>query len=515
MNCVLRSCTAALIGALVAFNSLVAVAQEPQYSMGLVLEDPETYEQFPKASKYRDVLPDRVDLSSRFPTPGNQGRQGSCTAWAVAYGARSYYDGLANGQGVSQQSAFSPAYIFNQLRHKEPGSCSGSQISAALNLLKTQGVARIEDFPYTDRNCSRMPSSGVRASASANAIRGWKSIQYGQIETVKGELYRGNPVIVAMATTDTFDRVRGAAVFTDTRSETKGYHAMNIVGYDDQKGAFKLLNSWGTAYADGGYVWVDYGTMTMRGLQYFVMLVDPLAKPPEPPPPPPPRPSPRPPTLEEIRQQVRQLTAPMECSSIDPQVASNGDVVLRGFTGSTDRLGDLLRSISLVPGVRDVQQALSVAPWPQCEAYLTLASVKQDPKLLSATIAGASNNKGSLLRDGDQFAFEITPQNTGGYLYVSYLQANGDQVPLVSGRQYPSGQTLKLPSNTQRYTISAPFGDELLIIMTSPKPLFAADFGKTDDRQYLSLLRRVLLNLSPADLSQVTVAVLPIKTIPR
>jgi hypothetical protein len=135
--------------------------------------------------------------------------------------------------------------------------------------------------------------------------------------------------------------------------------------------------------------------------------------------------------------------------------------------------------------------------------------------LLSATIAGASNNKGSLLRDRDQFAFEISPQNTGGYLYVSYLQANGDQVPLVSGRQYPRGQTLKLPSNAQNYTISAPFGDELLIIMTSPKPLFAADFGKTDDRQYLSLLRRVLLNLSPSDLSQLTVAVLPIKTIPR
>ena len=189
--------------------------------------------------------------------------------------------------------------------------------------------------------------------------------------------------------------------------------------------------------------------------------------------------------------------------------------MLRGFTGSSERLGDLLRAISLVPGVRDVQQALAVAPWPQCEAYLTLASVKQDPKLLWATIAGAGNNKGSLLREGDQFAFEITPQNTGGYLYVSYLQANGDQVPLVAGRQYARGQTLRLPSNNQRYTISAPFGDELLIIMSAPKPLFAADLGKSDDRQYLSLLRRVLLNLSPADRAQVTVALLPIKTLPR
>jgi hypothetical protein len=180
-----------------------------------------------------------------------------------------------------------------------------------------------------------------------------------------------------------------------------------------------------------------------------------------------------------------------------------------------DRLGDVMRSISLVPGVRDVQQSLSVAPWPQCEAYLSLASIKRDPMLLSATIAGASNNKAVLLRDGDEFAFELAPQNTGGYLYVSYLQANGDQVPLVSGRQYPRGQTLKLPPNTQRYTISAPFGDELLIILSSPKPLFTSDVKKSDDRQYLSLLRRVLLNLSPADRSQLTVALLPIKTLAR
>jgi hypothetical protein len=514
MKPALRACALVLCAFLIEATPPFAAAQQPQYSMGLVLEDPDTYERLPKAPKYRAVLPERVDLSSRFPPPGDQKQQGSCTAWAVAYGARSYYDGLANGQGLSSQAAFSPAYIFNQLQHSDPAQCAGSSIVDALNLLVTQGVARMDEFPYTDRSCSQVPSARLRASAALNRIRSFKSISRGQIETVKGELYRGNPVIVAMATTNNFHWVRGSAVFNDVRSNTEGHHAMNIVGYDDQKGAFKLLNSWGRDWGDGGYGWVDYEAMAQRGVQYYVMQVDAPPKPPEPPAPPP-QPPPPAPTVEEIRQKVRQLTARMECSSIEPQVASNGDVVLRGFTGSTDRLGEVLRSISLVPGVRDVQQSLSVAPWPQCEAYLTLASIKQDPKLLSATIAGASNNKGSLLRDRDQFAFEITPQSTGGYMYVSYLQANGDQVPLVSGRQYASGQTVKLPANPQRYTISAPFGDELLIIMTSPKPLFSADFGKSDDRQYLSLLRRVLLNLSPADRSQLMVAVLPIKTIPR
>lgn len=507
-NATLRCQRAFMVGML-AFIPLLTFAQEASYSMGLDF-DPETYEQYPKAPKYRAVLPERVDLTSRFPRPGDQKQQGSCTAWAVAYGARSYYEGVVNGQSLSPQSAFSPAFIFNQIRKSNPNRCEGSNIAEALDLLVTTGVARMGEFPYTDQDCSRIPSDRVFASASLNKIRGWRTISRGQIETVKGELYRGNPVIVAMAVTEGFHRVRGATVFNDVNTKPKGFHAMNIVGYDDQKGAFKLLNSWGNEWGEGGFGWVDYDTLRMRGVGYFVMQVDVPVKPPEPVPAPPPVP-----TLEGIRSQVRQLTSRMECSAIEPQISSKGEVFLKGFTGSGDRVDALIKAIGSVPGVTQVSQQLTDAPWPQCEAYLTLSTIKQDPKLLSASVIGVNKDRLNLLKDGDRFAFEISPQSSGGYLYVSYLQANGDQVPLVSGRQYKTGQSVKLPPNSQNYTISAPFGHELLIIMSSPKPLFVGDVGKTDDRQYLSMLRRVLLNLSPADRSQVTVAVLPIKTNPR
>lgn len=492
-------------------SSPSAKAQESLYFTGLELVDTVTYDQFPKAPKYRAVLPERVDLTARFPKPGNQKQQGSCTAWAVAYGARSYYDGLISGKSLSPQSAFSPAFIFNQIRHSDPGQCYGSSIRDALDLLVNKGVARMDEFSYTDRDCSRTPSAQVMASASLNKIKSWRAIKMGQIETVKGELYRGNPVIVAMAVSESFHKVRGSAIFNDNYTEPKGYHAMNVVGYDDQKGAFKLLNSWGNEWGDGGYGWVDYDTLKVRGVEYYVMQVDLPPKPPEPSPPP----LPPAPTIQDIRQQVRQLTSQLECSSIDPQISGNGDVVLRGFTGSSDKVYPLLKAISSVTGVREVKQQLNEAPWPQCEAYLTLASVRQDPKLLSATILDINNGRINTLKDGDQFAFEITPQLAGGYLYVSYLQANGDQVPLISGRQFKFGQSVKLPSNNQNYTISAPFGDELLIIISSPKPLFGAEFGKTDDRQYLSMLRKTILNLSPADKSKLNAAVLPIKTQPR
>jgi cathepsin K len=37
-----------------------------------------------------------------------------------------------------------------------------------------------------------------------------------------------------------------------------GAHAMLVGGYSDQFKAFKLVNSWGAGWGDGGFVWVDY-----------------------------------------------------------------------------------------------------------------------------------------------------------------------------------------------------------------------------------------------------------------
>ena len=35
-------------------------------------------------------------------------------------------------------------------------------------------------------------------------------------------------------------------------------HAVLIVGYDDEKDAFKIVNSWGSDWGDEGYGWVSY-----------------------------------------------------------------------------------------------------------------------------------------------------------------------------------------------------------------------------------------------------------------
>ena len=69
----------------------------------------------------RGELPAMVDLSDRMPPVGNQRPQNSCVAWAIGYGARSYYNPIVNkqaltrGNGVDYSAVVSPPFIYNLL----------------------------------------------------------------------------------------------------------------------------------------------------------------------------------------------------------------------------------------------------------------------------------------------------------------------------------------------------------------------------------------------------------------
>lgn len=54
--------------------------------------------------------------------------------------------------------------------------------------------------------------------------------------------------------------------------KTWGGHAMLMVGYDDAKKAFRVKNSWGTGWADSGYVWFSYDFVT-KGKVYEAAVV--------------------------------------------------------------------------------------------------------------------------------------------------------------------------------------------------------------------------------------------------
>ncbi|MBU45224.1 MAG: hypothetical protein CMN76_18575 [Spirochaetaceae bacterium] len=247
-------------------------------------------------------LPSSVDLSSRMPPVGNQGRQGSCVAWAVAYAAKSYQEHVERNwqydspvRGGSGQRVFSPAYVYNQING---GRDNGSVIDDAMRVAVQQGIAPWAAMPYNEGDYRRQPSSGARQQAQSFKAKSFKRIPYHNLDAVKAELSSGNPVVFGVPVDDAFYNLRAGQVYDRKGGQNYGGHAMTLVGYDDNKrspngdvGAFKLINSWGTQWGDRGYGWISY-RMWKQLNPYIMVMYDVQESNPSPGPGPGPNPGP-------------------------------------------------------------------------------------------------------------------------------------------------------------------------------------------------------------------------------
>ena len=285
------ACTRALALAVLSLGQGLTVAEEiHQHGMGFIRESDAVYQSFPTVPRFRAFLPEQVDLSGRFPVPGNQGQQGSCTAWATGYALRSYYEGRKHPDESldTAEQVFSPAYIYNRLH--PTGNCQeGTAISDALDLLKHEGVPPLSEFPYSEEHCSLKPDRQVRRDAGHYRIKSWRAIEASKLDDVKGQLASGNPVVFGLDISDSFNNLSGDMVYDDVASPRIGGHAMVVVGYDERRQAFRLFNSWGTDWGDNGFAWASYRVVKAHAERYFVMNV-----PEEPAPQPQPQPAPEP-----------------------------------------------------------------------------------------------------------------------------------------------------------------------------------------------------------------------------
>lgn len=206
-------------------------------------------------------LPASFDLSNFLPEIGNQGRLGSCTAWATAYYGRSLLFNYGESSSRTQAVRLSPSYIYNQITQ---GQCKGTSISKSLQLLVDQGTSEWDVFPYQSTGCNVQPTSNQRDNASNFKMGDYKILSgVNLVAEVKTLLTQGKPIVVALGLDPEFGKKDAMGLSAYRPHQVKkdkiyGAHAMLVVGYSDQFKAFKLVNSWGAGWGDSGFVWVDY-----------------------------------------------------------------------------------------------------------------------------------------------------------------------------------------------------------------------------------------------------------------
>lgn len=249
-------------------------------------------------------LPQSFSLEQYCPTPGDQGNHGTCVAFANGYGVGTILYAKTHDltdKPLIDKYAFSATYLYEQIKNEGDADCqNGSDPITALSTMADGGDALLSIVPY---NCGYTITDDVKQQASKYKIQDY-SILFAQagmlttdvfvisaeesINATKKALLEGSPVSCAFYLPETFFHITTDVWNTnpaiDTPSDWKhSGHAMAVVGYDDNKygGAFRVLNSWGTDWADHGYVWMRYKDYTQWCAVALQAFADPSTPTPE------------------------------------------------------------------------------------------------------------------------------------------------------------------------------------------------------------------------------------------
>lgn len=211
------------------------------------------------------------------PPIGDQGNTGTCVAWAVSYATWSteQYYRTASKTYDNNKNVFSPNYVYNQL---STDCNSGLYVTSALDLIKKQGSCTYTAFPFST-NCGSAVTQAQQDDAGTHKIA---NVEYYLLDketrqnttAIKMLLFQKHPIVFAcdvdadnMNNQNVWNQFGKPRLSYDQKFLTQanvgreipvGGHAMTIIGYDDDKKAFKVQNQWGTGWREQGFFWIDY-----------------------------------------------------------------------------------------------------------------------------------------------------------------------------------------------------------------------------------------------------------------
>lgn len=188
----------------------------------------------------------------------NQGACGSCYSFAAAAvveaSKRIRYGGVAN---ISEQElidcAGGPASVMIN-------GCDGFYIEPTMLHMQVDGVAKESNYPaYQAKDRGTCNNPYYRYST---LTWGWVGFGYASVQQIKNALCLYGPVATTIEATSLFQNYTGG-VFQQKAKSSYGpipsiNHAIVITGWDDEKGAWRIRNSWGTGWGENGNAWVKY-----------------------------------------------------------------------------------------------------------------------------------------------------------------------------------------------------------------------------------------------------------------
>lgn len=199
-----------------------------------------------------------VDGQNWLSPVGDQGNCGSCVAFASV--------AVLEGQITisNKLSWLKPQYSQQALFDCGQGSCKVGWLPEwSIYQLKTVGVPDLSCAPYKlgatgdngvcmENYCDNQVSRTVKIASSSTP-----STRFGGSDKKVKEALKLGPLLTTMNAREDFLYYKGG-VYKTKNSKKAGGHAVALVGFDDEKKAWLIKNSWGQDWGENGYGWIAY-----------------------------------------------------------------------------------------------------------------------------------------------------------------------------------------------------------------------------------------------------------------
>jgi len=239
------------------------------------------YEKNKVKYKYKKkILPTSFSLYNYINFIYDQGNLGSCTANAFCAAYR-----IIN-KIKNKNISFKPSrlFLYYQERSIEGNinTDSGADIIDGEIYVKINGICSEESWPYIVSNFNIKPPLKCYKEALQYKITNYSIINNDSmlLINIKNTIYNKQPVLIAIAVYSSFEyeitNNTGLIPIPNINNEKiLGGHEMCLIGFDDSKELFTVMNSWGPSWGNKGFCYIPYNYLSNKllGLQFTVIYL--------------------------------------------------------------------------------------------------------------------------------------------------------------------------------------------------------------------------------------------------
>lgn len=205
------------------------------------------------------TIPPSADLEEFMGPVKDQGQEGSCTAHAGTENLEFLYRKFKK-----QSPVFSPQFLYYQER-KEDGDLdqgdAGSFGRTSVICMNKYGCCLLSTDPYDHSQMNTPPTDLQIQEALSYKAGAYHSL--GSVDEMKCCLASGYAFLLGFDVYDNFESIGGDGNMPSPSGGILGGHEVLAIGYDDSRGsgAFKIRNSWGLGWGNGGNFFMAYSDM--------------------------------------------------------------------------------------------------------------------------------------------------------------------------------------------------------------------------------------------------------------